>query len=323
MNRFHLLSLEDEETSSLVAPEAAATPRPSKSTEASMVKDVRKEIGRNDRKSRNGPRKGEGEKHQNVGKGSWGRPTDAVEDVNAHAEDHVVEEGASVAEQQQTVEPPKPAYKTVSQYLAEQEEQQRRLATRSSLNVRRAHEGAEIDSDYEVVRKEEPVLRVGGNAHGKKIASSNCKDSSSNKRLTLQELDKILPLAERRSPTTNNTRTPSNNNQRNEGNNRSNNGERRPRSPRSNEAERRDGDRPRGPRSQTDRPAARTERRDGDRPQRSERREGEHPRGSRNTEGGERRFAGTNNNSNNNANSYNRSGSKLDLNDASAFPALA
>ncbi|PJF19454.1 hypothetical protein PSACC_00737 [Paramicrosporidium saccamoebae] len=186
MNRFHLLSLEEEETSAPTAP--IQTTKDNKDTnkgaktQDATVKKGGKAPARMERRSR-GVSKGEGQKHQTVGKGSWGRHTDGA----------LPEEGAAVADEatnDETAEPPKPAYKTVKQYLAEQEQHQKRLSQLPQLNVRHANEGVEME-DMEVVRKE----AVAGNAATKK--TTNLKEPVK-KTLSLQELNKVLPPAERR-----------------------------------------------------------------------------------------------------------------------------
>jgi hypothetical protein len=185
MNRFHLLSLEEEETSAPTAP--IQTTKDTKETKGaktndSTAKKSSKAPARMERRSR-GLSKGEGQKHQTVGKGSWGRHTDGA----------LPEEGAAAADEttdDETAEPPKPAYKTVKQYLAEQEQNQKRLSQLPQLNVRHANEGIEMD-DMEVVRKE----AVAGNTVAKKTASSK---QPVKKTLSLQELNKVLPPAERR-----------------------------------------------------------------------------------------------------------------------------
>jgi hypothetical protein len=188
MNRFHLLSFEEEETSAPVAPIEHTKSTASSGSVAKKSGKEHKGPAKMDRHSRSG-RKGEGEKHQNVGKGSWGRATDsALPEEERNVADEAIEG--------ETAEVPKPAYKTVSQFLAEQEELQKRLSSRSQLNVRRANEGVEID-DMEVIRKGEQNLVIGKNPQAKKSAASPKEPVK--KTLSLQELNKILPPAERRS----------------------------------------------------------------------------------------------------------------------------
>lgn len=194
MNRFHLLSLDDENTSTPVAPAPAAAPAPAFDAKSSVKKAIRKEAGtgRNDRKSHSAPRK-DGEKHRNVGKGSWGRPTDGA--IPEPEEPVAVEEVAGAVDDEaakpEAPEPPKPVYKTVNQFLKEQAEQQRRLAARSTVSARSANEGAEIDNDLQVVRKDDQVMIFGA----KKTAPNtlSAPKASGKSRMTLQDLSQILP----------------------------------------------------------------------------------------------------------------------------------
>lgn len=195
MNRFHLLSVDEDESSAPVSvPEPSnTTPSASATPAKKAVARDKKEIGRNDRKSRGVVHRG-GEKHSTVGKGSWGRHADgAAPESNEDTE--AVEEAAPEAEQPAA---PKPVYKTVEQYLAEQAEQQRRLTVLTTTpQGRRANDGADIDSDLQVIRKESEVLQF-GSAPAKKAAAAAPPKESTNKRLTLQELNKVLPPAEPR-----------------------------------------------------------------------------------------------------------------------------
>lgn len=195
MNRFHLLSVEEDEGSAPIAVPETSNKTPAAPTAPAKKPVARdsKEIGRNDRKSRGVVHRG-GEKHSTVGKGSWGRHTDGAAPESTQAAE-AVEEEAPEAEQPVA---PRPVYKTVEQYLAEQAEQQRRLAALTTTpQGRRANEGADIDSDLQVIRKESEVLQFGSAPVKKPAAAAPLKESA-NKRLTLQELNKVLPPAEPR-----------------------------------------------------------------------------------------------------------------------------
>jgi hypothetical protein len=180
MNRFHLLSLEDEEDSAPAVPVAsvsASTPVVHKKTAEEHKAGKVASASRMDRRSR-GPRKGEGEKHQTVGKGSWGKA------IDSNTTENVAEQVGEETEAGEAAQPrePKVVYKTVTEYLAEQATAQKR---RELPAVRRANEGAEIDAEMEVVHKaDQPSTPI------KKISA---KEQPSTKRMTLQELDKILP----------------------------------------------------------------------------------------------------------------------------------
>lgn len=202
MNRFHLLSLDDENTSTPVAPAPAAAPASAFDAKSSVKKAIRKEAGtgRNDRKSHSAPRK-DGEKHRNVGKGSWGRPTDGA--IPEPEESVAVEEVAGAVDDEaakpEAPEPPKPVYKTVNQFLKEQAEQQRRLAARSTVSVRSVNEGAEIDNDLQVVRKDDQVMIFGAKKTAPNTLSVpntlSAPKASGKSRISLQDLSKILPQA--------------------------------------------------------------------------------------------------------------------------------
>lgn len=206
MNRFHLLSMDEEETSSPVAP-APAVPAPANASashgEAKKVARKEPGSGRNDRKSRSAPRK-DGEKHRTVGRGSWGRPTDGalsastetVEDAAVVEEEEEEEKKKKDEKESENVAqaPPKPTYKTVNQYLEERAEQQRRLAARGTVSVRAANEGVDIDNDLQVLRREPEVLIVGAKKAPSSTAASNAASKEAGKsRLSLQDLNKILP----------------------------------------------------------------------------------------------------------------------------------
>lgn len=149
MNRFHLLSLQEEEESVIIIapaepPKIIGELKPvslQKSASAGSLgrephKGVKREEARSDRRPR-GTRKASGEKHETVGKGSWGRPTEGatLEEAATDAALATDENAIKVLPVAQTV------YKTVQQYLKEQEEQKSRLQARSTLKPRRENEG--------------------------------------------------------------------------------------------------------------------------------------------------------------------------------------
>lgn len=199
MNRFHLLSIEDENSSDTTVPTAtdlvANNPADSPAKTPSRHgtnKHGKQEGGKFDRRPK-GPRKGEGEKHQTVGKGSWGRPLDNAVGISADtATDELAGGEAKVPEQEETV---KFAYQTVSEYLAAQQSAQQRLVNLCSVSARCANEGAEVE-DMEVIKKSDDILVIGNHATSSKKFSAfiPSKESSGMKKLTLQDLNKVLPL---------------------------------------------------------------------------------------------------------------------------------
>lgn len=201
MNRFHLLALEDEESTTSTSPVAPVLPEP---IDTKKVYNTQREgknstPGKMERRPK-GPRKGEGEKHQTVGKGSWGRPTDG-----ALPEDECVEETDSkpLTEEAKTPSPPKPAFKTVSEYLAEQAEQQRRLASRNKIPVRNVTANSELDTELEIVHKSEMKSTLAADtivSSKKSTGTPTITKETSMKRMTLQELNKILPRVEQQRP---------------------------------------------------------------------------------------------------------------------------
>lgn len=218
MNRFHLLSVDGEETTGPAATTAKASHAGGAALAASTAAAASKKAGprggnrdggRNDRKSRGAPRRPEGEeKHYTVGRGSWGRRTDGAmpEGTEGEAE---TEETVAVAEGEEQsstpAAPPKPVYKTVAQHLAEQAEQRRGLAARTSQpQTRQANEGAKLDSDLQVLRKETEVLQFGPGPAKKNstlaAGSAAAPKESTTKRLTLQELTKTAPAASEARP---------------------------------------------------------------------------------------------------------------------------
>jgi len=202
MNRFHLLVNEQEEDGGYEtmitkpAPvESVVTSKNVKKVEPAKASPVKKEVaspakassrtsGPNDRRSR-GPRRDEGQKHQTVGKGSWGRPIEEVKTAEEPVSPVEAEgETTEVAEAKEEKVEKKVQYKTVQEYLKEQEEQRRKLqATRAT---RHANEGIEVDTERVVLekkasRKEQPAV----------IKTEEKKLSLDMGRLTLQELAQL------------------------------------------------------------------------------------------------------------------------------------
>lgn len=201
MNRFHLLSLAedgDAEVKASVPSPVMATSLPTP-PEVSPTKQLHagkakpKQESRLDRRPR-GPRKDESERHQvAAGKGSESRSLDALA-AEPEGEPTTVDGEATMTQ-------PRPVYKTVKQFLAEQEEQQRRLhSIKATANPRRPNEGSEGVEDMEVIKKSNDVFTVGATLAKKGTSSSGAQKGSNIIRMTLQDLNKAVPATANRRP---------------------------------------------------------------------------------------------------------------------------
>lgn len=198
MNRFHLLSLaEDGDTVSGRSPVVTTflpTPpevSPTKQPHASKAKSTQE--SKPDRRPR-GARRDEGEKHQvATEKGPASRSLDAGV-IETEGEPKAVE-GETTTTQ------PRPVYKTVKQFLVEKEEHQRRLQSiNSTVNPRQPNEGSEGVDAMEVIKKSNEIFTVGATVARKGISSNSTQKGNSVIRMTLQELNKAVPIATSRRP---------------------------------------------------------------------------------------------------------------------------
>jgi hypothetical protein len=142
-----------------------------------------------DRHSRDG-RKHEGEKRQYAGKGNWGKPIDA-EAVAVEGEAAPAVEGEAVVAAEEDVviiEEPVAPVMTLAQFMAEQEKKKPAVP----LSAVRKVEGVK----GEVLKKTDDVFFQTAKpapAAAKKVEKKTAPAAAAPAKLTLQELNKIIP----------------------------------------------------------------------------------------------------------------------------------
>lgn len=142
-----------------------------------------------DRHSRDG-RKHEGEKRQYAGKGNWGKPIDAeAVAVEGEAAPAVEGEAAAVDDDVVVIEEPVAPVMTLAQFMAEQEKKKPTVA----LSAVRKVEGVK----GEVLKKTDDVFfqtaKPAPAAAAKKVEKKGAPAAAAPAKLTLQELNKIIP----------------------------------------------------------------------------------------------------------------------------------